>query len=179
MQKLQWKIQSVNRMQPWGGRHFHTSDTSNGRSINDEVPTNPGNGSRNFNIIQSYDFHPFGYHANYCPNPICRTGSQQIQVGFRFTQNIPDRMSISIIPHRYWLLLDSFSTLIFVFNKNLIHCIWYFPFDEKLRVYTNQGGLDYSIISTNKILPMDIFYHLNPINSIFSSRTWQKNIESR
>ena len=56
-----------------------------------------------------------------------------------------------------WILLDNFSAIIFIRNKNLVQNIQPCDAGEELRAYTKDGNQDYNQTATLKMLPFKVF----------------------
>ena len=54
-----------------------------------------------------------------------------------------------------WILLDTFSTISSIKNKNLVHKIKRCDAEEELRAYTNGGYQNHDHTATLKMLPFE------------------------
>ena len=67
-----------------------------------------------------------------------------------------------------WLLLDSCSTISWDKNNSIVSNVTVRPPEEHLRVYSNEGHMDYTMRSTMDILPMGIYVNENSMENTLS-----------
>ena len=108
-----------------------------------------------------------GHTMHNCPEPVNaenrrRHGISAFMVGNLFSQNSGNMISSS------WILIDTGSTVDVTNNPAHVTNITPCHDDEKLKIVTNGGSLNYDKVGTLKLLPMDVHYNASSMATILS-----------
>ena len=121
-----------------------------------------------------YSCQETGHYARNFPSSISNTltGSQSLQVGPNMNQTKRESQTSNII-NSNWILVDTFSTISFIMNKNLFQNIQLCDAGEELRAYINRGHQDYDHTTTFKNNLLNFSLMSNYLQTKFPFPWWR------
>ncbi len=127
----------------------------------------PGTDGRVIPQVDCWNCLQPGHTMHNCPEPVNaenrrRHGISAFMVGHLFSQNSGNMISDS------WILIDTGSTVDVSNNPAHVTNIRPCRVDEKLKILTNGGSLNYDKMATLKLLPMEVHYNASSMATILS-----------
>lgn len=127
----------------------------------------PGTDGRVIPQVDCWNCLQPGHTMHNCPEPVNaenrrKHGISAFMVGHLFSQNSGNMISSS------WILIDTGSTVDVSNNPAHVTNIRPCLVDEKLKILTNGGSLNYDKMATLKLLQMDIHYNASSMATILS-----------